>query len=105
MTSYLDLRIGGGTPKFITAVIEIPQGGHEYDWKLHVFCLDRNLHSPVHYPETMGSSFPRPLLKTAKPLSSNTPIELALFEFGTKLVREGRIWRNINLEKLFSTGN
>ena len=57
MTSYLDFRIGDGTPKFITAVIEIPQGGinkYEYDKKLHVFCLDRNLHSPVHYPGDHG---------------------------------------------------
>jgi len=48
MTSYLDLPIGDGTPELITAVIEIPQGGinnYEYDKKLHVFRLDRNLHS------------------------------------------------------------
>ena len=47
MTSYLDLPIGDGTPELITAVIEIPQGGinnYEYDKKLHVFRLDRNLH-------------------------------------------------------------
>jgi hypothetical protein len=39
MTSYLDLPIGDGTPEFMTAVIEIPQGGinkYEYDKKLHV---------------------------------------------------------------------
>lgn len=57
MTSYLDLPIGDGTPKLITAVIEIPQGGvnkYEYDKKLHVFRLDRNLHSPVHYPGDYG---------------------------------------------------
>jgi inorganic pyrophosphatase len=57
MTSYLDLPIGDGTPELITAVIEIPQGGinkYEYDKKLHVFRLDRNLHSPVHYPGDYG---------------------------------------------------
>ncbi len=57
MTSYLDLPIGDKTPELITAVIEIPQGGinkYEYDKKLHVFRLDRNLHSPVHYPGDYG---------------------------------------------------
>src|ERR1700734_3817455 len=57
MTSYLDLPIGEGTPELITAVIEIPQGGinkYEYDKTLHVFRLDRNLHSPVHYPGDYG---------------------------------------------------
>ena len=57
MTSYLDLPIGDGTPELITAVIEIPQGGinkYEYDKKLHVFRLDRNLYSPVHYPGDYG---------------------------------------------------
>lgn len=53
MTDYLDLPIGEQAPDVVTAVIEIPQGGinkYEYDKKLHVFRLDRNLHSPVHYP-------------------------------------------------------
>ena len=53
MSDYLDLPIGDKSPEMLTAVIEIPQGGinkYEYDKKLHVFRLDRNLHSPVHYP-------------------------------------------------------
>jgi inorganic pyrophosphatase len=60
MTSYLDLPIGDGIPELITAVIEIPQGGinkYEYDKKLHIFRLDRNLHYPGDYgfiPQTIA---------------------------------------------------
>jgi inorganic pyrophosphatase len=70
MTSYLDLPIGDGTPELITAVIEIPQGGinkYEYDKKLHVFRLDRNLHSPVHYPADYGF-IPQTLADDGDPL-------------------------------------
>jgi hypothetical protein len=107
MTSYLDLPIGDGTPKFMTAVIEIPQGGinkYEYDKKLHVSVWTATFLLRCTIPDAM-SSFPRPLLKTPKPLSPNRPIKHALFEFGTKWVREGGMCGNINSEKLFSAGN
>lgn len=54
---YLDLPIGDNTPEVVTAVIEIPLDSvnkYEYDKQLHVFRLDRNLHSPVHYPGDYG---------------------------------------------------
>ena len=57
MTNYLELPAGPKTPEVITAVIEIPYEGvnkYEYDKKLHVFRLDRNLYSPVHYPGDYG---------------------------------------------------
>jgi inorganic pyrophosphatase len=57
MTNYLDLPIGDGAPSEVNAVIEIPRGQtnkYEYDKKLHVFRLDRNLYSPVHYPGDYG---------------------------------------------------
>ena len=57
MTNYLELPIGSGAPDLITAVIEIPQDSvnkYEYDKTLHVFRLDRNLYSPVHYPGDYG---------------------------------------------------
>ncbi len=57
MTDYLNLPIGDNAPDTVTAVIEIPQGStnkYEYDKKLKVFRLDRNLHSPVHYPGDYG---------------------------------------------------
>ena len=57
MTNYLSLPIGDGAPSEVNAVIEIPRGTtnkYEYDKQLNVFRLDRNLHSPVHYPGDYG---------------------------------------------------
>ena len=57
MDSYLDLPIGDGAPVIVFAVVEIPLDGvnkYEYDKTLHVFRLDRNLYSPVHYPGDYG---------------------------------------------------
>jgi inorganic pyrophosphatase len=57
MTNYLLLPVGEGSPDVVNAVIEIPRGQvnkYEYDKKLHVFRLDRNLYSPVHYPGDYG---------------------------------------------------
>lgn len=55
--NYLELPIGAACPEIIEAVIEIPlqsTNKYEYDKKLGVFRLDRNLHSPVHYPGDYG---------------------------------------------------
>jgi inorganic pyrophosphatase len=57
MTNYLALPIGDGAPSEVNAVIEISRGQtnkYEYDKQLHVFRLDRNLYSPVHYPGDYG---------------------------------------------------
>jgi inorganic pyrophosphatase len=57
MTNYLTLPIGDAAPEEVNAVIEIPRGQtnkYEYDKKLHVFRLDRNLYSAVHYPGDYG---------------------------------------------------
>jgi len=57
MANYLELPIGDRSPEIFRAVIEIPKDGNlkfEYDKELHVFKLDRNLHSPVHYPGDYG---------------------------------------------------
>ena len=57
MTNYLTLPIGDSAPAEVNAVIEIPRGDknkYEYDKRLHVFRLDRNLYSPVHYPGDYG---------------------------------------------------
>jgi inorganic pyrophosphatase len=57
MTNYLALPIGDGAPAEVNAVIEISRGEtnkYEYDKHLHVFRLDRNLYSPVHYPGDYG---------------------------------------------------
>jgi inorganic pyrophosphatase len=57
MTNYLELPTGEDCPEVINVVIEIPLEGinkYEYDKQLHVFRLDRNLYSPVHYPGDYG---------------------------------------------------
>jgi inorganic pyrophosphatase len=57
MTNYLTLPIGDSIPEVVNAVVEIPFEGinkYEYDKKLHIFRLDRNLYSPVHYPGDYG---------------------------------------------------
>jgi inorganic pyrophosphatase len=57
MSNYLELPIGDKSPEIITAVIEIPLDSinqYKYDKNLHVFRLDRSLHSPVHYPGDYG---------------------------------------------------
>jgi inorganic pyrophosphatase len=57
MINYLELPVGDRAPEVFRAVIEIPLDGtqkFEYDKQLHVFKLDRNLHSPVHYPGDYG---------------------------------------------------
>lgn len=70
MTDFLRIPIGEQAPEIINAVIEIPQGGinkYEYDKKLHVFRLDRNLYSPVHYPGDYGF-IPRTVAEDLDPL-------------------------------------
>lgn len=70
MTNYLDLPIGDKSPEIVTAVVEIPLDSvnkYEYDKTLHVFRLDRNLHSPVHYPGDYGF-IPQTLAQDADPL-------------------------------------
>jgi inorganic pyrophosphatase len=57
MPNYLELPVGPNAPQLVNAVIEIPLEGinkYEYDKELHVFRLDRNLFSPVHYPGDYG---------------------------------------------------
>ena len=57
MPNYLELPVGPDSPEVINAVIEIPYedvNKYEYDKELHVFRLDRNLYSPVHYPGDYG---------------------------------------------------
>jgi inorganic pyrophosphatase len=57
VVNYLELPVGERAPEIFRVVIEIPKDGtqkFEYDKQLHVFKLDRNLHSPVHYPGDYG---------------------------------------------------
>jgi inorganic pyrophosphatase len=55
--NYLELPLGDEAPNVVNVVVEIPLGSsnkYEYDKRLHVFRLDRTLHSPVHYPGDYG---------------------------------------------------
>jgi inorganic pyrophosphatase len=79
MTNYLDIPIGDKSSEIVTAVIEIPLDSvnkYEYDKTLHVFRLDRYLHSPVHYPGDYGF-IPQTLAEDGAPLDililSDTP--------------------------------
>jgi inorganic pyrophosphatase len=70
MQDYLRLDIGEQSPSTVTAVIEIPKdctNKYEYDKKRHVFKLDRNLYSPVHYPQDYGF-IPQTLAEDGDPL-------------------------------------
>jgi inorganic pyrophosphatase len=70
MNNYLNLPIGELAPELVNAVIEIPSGSvnkYEYDKRLDIFRLDRNLHSPVHYPGDYGF-IPRTLSQDGDPL-------------------------------------
>lgn len=81
MTDYEKLPIGGHAPDRVNAVIEIPQGSvhkYEYDKELHVFRLDRTLHSPVHYPGDYGF-IPSTLGRDGDPLDVLVLVDAASF--------------------------
>ena len=70
MPNYLELPVGESAPELVNVVIEIPLDGinkYEYDKTLHVFRLDRNLFSPVHYPGDYGF-IPSTLAEDGDPL-------------------------------------
>jgi inorganic pyrophosphatase len=57
MPNYLQLPVGPKFPEIFNCIVEIPlqcSTKFEYDKTLHVFKLDRNLYSPVHYPGDYG---------------------------------------------------
>jgi len=81
MINYLELPIGDKSPESINAIIEIPAEGinkYEYDKKLHVFRLDRNLYSPVHYPGDYGF-IPSTLSDDGDPLDVLVLVDAASF--------------------------
>ena len=70
MISLVDFPIGDKVPDIVSVVVEIPLESvskYEYDKKLHVFRLDRNLHSPVHYPGDYGF-IPQTIAEDGDPL-------------------------------------
>jgi inorganic pyrophosphatase len=89
MTNYLALPAGDGAPAEINAVIEIPRGDtnkYEYDKQLHVFRLDRNLYSPVHYPGDYGF-IPSTLSEDGDPLDVLVLVDAPSFTGCVMMVR------------------
>jgi inorganic pyrophosphatase len=89
MTNYLALPTGDGAPAEINAVIEIPRGDtnkYEYDKQLHVFRLDRNLYSPVHYPGDYGF-IPSTLSEDGDPLDVLVLVDAPSFTGCVMIVR------------------
>ena len=89
LTNYLSLPIGDGAPGEVNAVIEIPRGTtnkYEYDKQLNVFRLDRNLHSPVHYPGDYGF-IPSTLSQDGDPLDVLVLVDAPSFAGCLMLVR------------------
>ncbi|HEY0264503.1 MAG TPA: inorganic diphosphatase [Granulicella sp.] len=81
MPNYLELPIGAKSPNIVNCVIEIPSEGinkYEYDKELHVFRLDRNLYSPVHYPGDYGF-IPSTLGNDGDPLDALVLVEKPSF--------------------------
>jgi len=89
MTNYLELPIGEDCPEVIDVVIEIPLEGinkYEYDKNLHVFRLDRNLYSPVHYPGDYGF-VPSTLASDGDPLDCLVLVDAPSFSGCVQAVR------------------
>jgi len=89
MTNYLELPTGEKSPEVVNAVIEIPLEGinkYEYDKTLHVFRLDRNLYSPVHYPGDYGF-IPSTLASDGDPLDCLVLVDAPSFSGCVQAVR------------------
>lgn len=81
MHNYLDLPIGEKAPEIVNAIIEIPSGEsnkYEYDKKLDIFRLDRNLYSAVHYPGDYGF-IPQTISEDRDPLDVLVLVDVKTF--------------------------
>jgi len=95
MVNYLELPIGERCPEVFRTVVEIPKDGtqkFEYDKELHVFKLDRNLHSPVHYPGDYGF-IPSTLSDDGDPLDVLVLVPGPSFPGCVQEVRPSACWR------------
>src|ERR1700690_3630719 len=89
MPNYLELPIGSKAPDLVNCVIEIPLDGitkYEYAKELHVFRLDRNLYSPVHYPGDYGF-IPSTLASDGDPLDVLVLVDAPSFSGCVQAVR------------------
>ena len=101
MMNYLALPTGRAAPEEVNAVIEIPRGNtnkYEYDKELHVFRLDRNLYSPVHYPGDYGF-IPSTLSDDGDPLDVLVMVDAPSFTGCVMTVRPIGVLTMIDQEK------
>jgi inorganic pyrophosphatase len=111
MINYLDLPVGDKAPEVFNVVIEIPAEGinkYEYDKQLHVFRLDRNLYSPVHYPGDYGF-VPSTLSEDADPLDVLVLVDAPSFPGCVMQVRPIGLLKMLDQgvldEKVLAVGN
>jgi len=101
MTNYLALPTGEHSPDEVNAVIEISRGQtnkYEYDKQLHVFRLDRNLYSPVHYPGDYGF-IPSTLSDDGDPLDVLVLVDAPSFTGCVMTVRPIGVLEMVDQEK------
>ena len=110
MINYLELPIGDRAPEVVEAIIEIPLEGinkYEYDKKLGVFRLDRNLYSPVHYPGDYGF-IPSTLSEDGDPLDVLVLVDAPSFPSCVMQVRPigvlGMLDQGVPDEKILAVG-
>ena len=85
----------------MNAVIEISRGQtnkYEYDKQLHVFRLDRNLYSPVHYPGDYGF-IPSTLSDDGDPLDVLVLVDAPSFTGCVMTVRPIGVLEMVDQEK------
>jgi len=111
MPNYLELPVGAKSPELVNAVIEIPLEGinkYEYDKQLHVFRLDRNLFSPVHYPGDYGF-IPSTLAADGDPLDALVLVDTPSFPGCVLKVRPIGVLemtdQGVNDEKILCVGD
>ena len=101
MTNYLALPTGERSPDEVNAIIEISRGQtnkYEYDKQLHVFRLDRNLYSPVHYPGDYGF-IPSTLSDDGDPLDVLVLVDAPSFTGCVMTVRPIGVLEMVDQEK------
>src|SRR3954452_25528646 len=99
--NYLAIPTGEKSPEIVNAIIEIPlqsSNKYEYDKKLHVFRLDRTLHSPVPYSGDYGF-IPSTLGLDNDPLDILVLVEVPSFPGCLMEVRPCGVLRTVDREQ------
>jgi len=81
MDYWHDISPGDTVPEEVSVIVEIPKGSqnkYEYDKEHGVFCLDRVLFSPIHYPGDYGI-IPQTLADDGDPLDALVLVTYSTF--------------------------